>query len=334
MGHHPMGEDVDFNPRFVAERLVDTSAVTMGATAENLHDRFPQLTQGATPTRSPSRSQQRAAAAWAERRHARDRRPDVGLHRRGLEGRRPRRVPAPGHDAWRGSPTLPTPFRPGGRVTAGNSAGLTDGATAALLASEDDGRASSGLEPQHAARRLRVRGRRARADGPRPGARRRRRCSSRPASTLDDIGLFELNEPFAVQVLTLVRRARRRPRGRAAEPVRRRDRLRPPARRDRRAPDRAARVRLPRAARRPLRADRALHRHGHGRGGALGERRMPDTEFQLHARRRPRPGRSRSSRSTTARTTRSRRRFGRAALESLRAAAAPSSRTATGRRSC
>ena len=22
MGHHPMGDDVDFNPRFVAERLV------------------------------------------------------------------------------------------------------------------------------------------------------------------------------------------------------------------------------------------------------------------------------------------------------------------------
>ena len=45
MGHHPMGAEVDFNPRFVAERLVDDSAVTMGATAENLHDRFPQLTK-------------------------------------------------------------------------------------------------------------------------------------------------------------------------------------------------------------------------------------------------------------------------------------------------
>src|SRR5205807_7272158 len=42
---------------------------------------------------------------------------------------------------------LPTPFRPGGRVTAGNSAGLTDGATASLLASE---RAAEelGLEPK------------------------------------------------------------------------------------------------------------------------------------------------------------------------------------------
>ena len=63
MGHHPMGEDVDFNPRFVAERLVDTSAVTMGATAENLHDRFPQLTKEDADAYAV-RSQQRAAAAW------------------------------------------------------------------------------------------------------------------------------------------------------------------------------------------------------------------------------------------------------------------------------
>src|SRR6187551_3201141 len=63
MGHHPMGEDVDFNPRFVAERLVDTSAVTMGATAENLHDRFPQLTKDDADAYA-LRSQQRAAAAW------------------------------------------------------------------------------------------------------------------------------------------------------------------------------------------------------------------------------------------------------------------------------
>src|SRR5881398_1699338 len=45
MGHHPMGEDVDFNPRFVAERIVDESAAVMGETAENLHDAFPKLTR-------------------------------------------------------------------------------------------------------------------------------------------------------------------------------------------------------------------------------------------------------------------------------------------------
>ena len=62
MGHHPMGDDVDFNPRFVAERLVDESAVTMGATAENLHDRFPQLTKD-DADRFAVRSQQKAAAS-------------------------------------------------------------------------------------------------------------------------------------------------------------------------------------------------------------------------------------------------------------------------------
>ena len=64
MGHHPMGEDVDFNPRFVAEHLVEPSAVTMGATAENLHDRFPQITRDDADAFAV-RSQQRAAAAWS-----------------------------------------------------------------------------------------------------------------------------------------------------------------------------------------------------------------------------------------------------------------------------
>ena len=130
MGHHPMGSEVDFNPRFVAERLVDESAVTMGATAENLHDRFPQLTRDAADAFAV-RSQQRATAAWAN-----------GVMRETV-------VPMSvfTDEGWRladrdeflrpetsleGLADLPTPFRAGGRVTAGNSAGLTDGATACL----------------------------------------------------------------------------------------------------------------------------------------------------------------------------------------------------------
>src|SRR5689334_23451157 len=50
MGHHPMGEGVDPNPRIVAEKLVDPSALVMGSTAENLHDRFPQLTKERSDT--------------------------------------------------------------------------------------------------------------------------------------------------------------------------------------------------------------------------------------------------------------------------------------------
>src|SRR5213596_2608417 len=63
MGHHPMGDDVDFNPRFVAERLIDESAAVMGQTAENLHDEFQELTK-ANADAFALRSQQRAAAAW------------------------------------------------------------------------------------------------------------------------------------------------------------------------------------------------------------------------------------------------------------------------------
>ncbi len=57
--------EVDFNPRFVAERLIDESAAVMGQTAENLHDAFPDLTREAAD-RYAAASQAKAAAAWAD----------------------------------------------------------------------------------------------------------------------------------------------------------------------------------------------------------------------------------------------------------------------------
>src|ERR1700751_733127 len=45
MGHHPMGSGVDPNPRFISEHLVEASALVMGSTAENLHDRYPAVTR-------------------------------------------------------------------------------------------------------------------------------------------------------------------------------------------------------------------------------------------------------------------------------------------------
>jgi acetyl-CoA acyltransferase len=200
MGHHPMGEDVDFNPRFVAERLIDESAAVMGQTAENLHDAFPHLTRD-DADRYAAESQRRAADGWNDPAGvyartvvpmsvftdegwtvaARDEflRPDTTLE--GLAG-------------------LRTPFRAGGRVTAGNSAGLTDGATAALLASEAAaaeleleprmrlvGFAYAGVEPHLMGL------------GPVPAT---TRLLEREGLTIDDVGLLELNEPFAIQVLT------------------------------------------------------------------------------------------------------------------------------------
>src|SRR5262245_47962440 len=157
MGHHPMGDDVDFNPRFVSERLIDESAATMGQTAENLHDRFPALTKERADAFA-LQSQQRATAAWENSGRRLD-----GAHQE-AEG-----PAAPGperesvmwetvvpmavftDDGWKvaardeflrpdtsleGLAALKPAFRAGGRVTAGNSAGLTDGATAAFLAGE------------------------------------------------------------------------------------------------------------------------------------------------------------------------------------------------------
>ncbi|HEY3189600.1 MAG TPA: thiolase family protein [Solirubrobacteraceae bacterium] len=198
MGHHPMGDDVDFNPRFIGERLIDESAASMGATAENLHDRFPQLTKD-DADRFAVRSQQKAAAAW-----------ENGVMRDTV-------VPMSVYsdDGWRlaerdeflrpdttmeGLAGLKTPFRAGGRVTAGNSAGLTDGATASILASEEAadelgiepamrlvGFAYAGVEPELM------------GIGPIPAT---QKVLERAGMTIDDIGLFELNEPFAVQVLS------------------------------------------------------------------------------------------------------------------------------------
>ncbi|MFN0155246.1 MAG: thiolase family protein [Gaiella sp.] len=200
MGHHPMGEEVDFNPRFVADRLIDQSAAVMGQTAENLHDELPHLTREQADAYA-LRSQQRASDAWAD--------PD-GVFAHTVA---PMTVFTP--DGWKaaardeflrpettldGLAGLRTPFRPGGRVTAGNSAGLTDGATAALLADETTaaalglrarmrlvGFAYAGVEPHLMGL------------GPIPAT---TRVLQQHGLTMDDVGLFEINEPFAVQVLS------------------------------------------------------------------------------------------------------------------------------------
>jgi acetyl-CoA acyltransferase len=201
MGHHPMGQEVDFNPRFVSERLIDESAAVMGQTAENLHDAFPELTK-ADADAFAVRSQQRAAAAWQNGVMRETVVPmatfsDAGW---GVVERDEFLRPETTLDALA---SLSTPFRVGGRVTAGNSAGLTDGATAGLLASgaaaDELGLAKklrlvsyafAGVEPHLM------------GIGPVPATEKALRLAG---LSIDDVGLFELNEPFAVQVLTWCR---------------------------------------------------------------------------------------------------------------------------------
>ncbi|MER0244425.1 acetyl-CoA C-acyltransferase [Streptomyces sp. HSW2009] len=206
MGRHPMGEGVDPHPRFVAEKLVDESALFMGMTAENLHDRLPHLSRQRADEYAV-RSQEKAAKAYANGKIQQDLVP-ISIRRTSPEGGETGWGLATADEPMRPGTTLAnlaglkTPFRPHGRVTAGNAAGLNDGATASLIAAEDVARelglpvkmrlvsyAFVGVEPE-------VMG-----VGPIPAT---EKALAKAGLTIDDIGLFEVNEAFAVQVLSLL----------------------------------------------------------------------------------------------------------------------------------
>ena len=201
MGNHPIGSLMDPNPRFIAEKMVDPDAMSMGATAERLHDKFPAITKERADKYSVG-SQDKTAAAYASGRIQKDliptaaRTPELGWTVATVD-----EPPRPGTtmEALAG---LKTPFRPGGRVTAGNSSGLNDGATAALLADEDAAIAA-GLKPKmrlvtfaFAGVEPEIMG-----YGPVPATIKALKNAS---LKIEDIGAFEINEAFAVQVLAFL----------------------------------------------------------------------------------------------------------------------------------
>lgn len=201
MGHHPMGAGVDPNPRIVAERLVDPSAFVMGATAENLHDRYPSITKERSDAFAVG-SQRKLARAYDRGKIQPDLVPVAARDvERGWGLSTSDEQPRP-DTSMQGLAGLKTPFRPHGRVSAGNAAGLNDGATACLLASAEAAAelgmsprmrlvsyAFAGVEPE-------VMG-----IGPVPATRKALRLAG---LGIGDIGLFELNEAFAVQVLAFL----------------------------------------------------------------------------------------------------------------------------------
>ena len=175
MGHHPMGFDADPNPRFVAEKLVEADALNMGATAERLHDRFPQLTKERSDTFA-MHSQLKVEQAYRDGNIQPDLVPIAIATPTGWglasedEGRRP-------------ETTL-------------------DGATVSLIGSENAARAM-GMKPKmqmvsfaFAGVQPEVMG-----IGPIPST---EKALSKAGLRIEDIGLFELNEAFAVQVLSLL----------------------------------------------------------------------------------------------------------------------------------
>lgn len=201
MGRHPIGKDADPNPRFVAEKLVSPDALNMGMTAERLHDRFPELTKERAD-RFGMLSQQKVQAAYDRG----DIQPDLisvairdtdqgwGLATED-EGRRP-------NTTMEDLAGLKTPFRPHGRVTAGNASPLTDGATMSLLAGADTAKAL-GLKPKMKLVSFAFAGVQPEVMGlgPVPST---EKALAKAGLSISDIGLFELNEAFSVQVLSFL----------------------------------------------------------------------------------------------------------------------------------
>ncbi len=201
MGNHPMGEGLDPNPRYLAEKIVEQDALAMGNTAERLHDKFPHLTKLRADAYALE-SQRKTAAAYAAGIIQKDlipvaiRSPELGYSIATVD-----EPPRPGTtmEALAG---LKTPFRPAGRVTPGNAAGLNDGATAAILASEEMANALglgikmkmvnfafAGVAPE-------IMG-----YGPVPST---IKALAKAGLSIGDIGLFEVNEAFAIQVLSFL----------------------------------------------------------------------------------------------------------------------------------
>jgi len=200
MGNHPMGAEIDPNPRFLSDKLVDPTALVMGNTAENLHDDHPDVTRERCDEFALL-SQERTAKAQADGiydTHV------VPVTVRSPEGWRVVDVdehPRPGTtpESLAG---LESPFRPGGRVTAGNAAGLNDGAGGVLLASQQAvdeyglrpkmkmvDYAFVGVEPETM------------GYGPVPAT---RKLLERNQLTIDDIDVVDMNEAFAVQCVAFL----------------------------------------------------------------------------------------------------------------------------------
>ena len=200
MGHHPMGEGADPNPRFLAEKLVDPSAMNMGITAEKIHDRFPHLTKERSDAYAVA-SQHKAAKAYQDGKIQKDLIPVSAASEQGWSLVTQDELLRP-ESSMEGMQGLKTPFRPHGKVTAGNASPLTDGATMSLIAGERAVKklglkpkmkmlsfAFAGVEPELM------------GIGPIPST---EKALAKAGLTLDDIGLIEINEAFAIQVLSFL----------------------------------------------------------------------------------------------------------------------------------
>ena len=196
MGGHPMDFASKANPALIEMGVWTEDALFMGRTAENLHDRFPLITKERTDSFA-MQSQVRAHAAAESGELARDR--IVVDTVNGVADTDEQLRPG---TTIEGLASLTPPFRTDGLVTAGNASPLTDGSTMCLLAGDAAvtrygltpkmrmvSFAFAGVDPDHMGL------------GPIPST---EKALQKAGLSITDIGLFELNEAFAVQVLAFL----------------------------------------------------------------------------------------------------------------------------------
>ena len=200
MGHVPMSHGVDFHPGL--SKTVAKAAGMMGLTAEMLA-KMHQISRE-MQDEFAARSHQRAHAATLAGHFANEIVPTEGHNAEGVLTRydfdeviRPETTVAT-------LAALRPAFDPvNGTVTAGTSSALSDGASAMLLMSESHAK-SLGLKARARIRAMAVTG----CDpsimgyGPVPAT---RLALKRAGLSVQDIGLFELNEAFAAQALPCVK---------------------------------------------------------------------------------------------------------------------------------
>ncbi|MBW3657750.1 MAG: thiolase family protein [Actinobacteria bacterium] len=200
MGHHPMGAEVDPNPRFLSDKLVDQSALVMGNTAENLHDVHTDITRERTDEYA-LQSQERTGKAQANGIFDDHVVPMTVWTDEGWRVVSVDEHPRPG-TTMEDLQALSSPFRAGGLVTAGNAAGLNDGAGGVVLASQaavDEfgltprmklvDYAFVGVEPETM------------GWGPVPAT---EKLLAKTGLSIDDIDVIDMNEAFAVQCVAFL----------------------------------------------------------------------------------------------------------------------------------
>ena len=194
-------EDTTIGWRFVNPRMEKEYGIdSMPETAENVAEQFSVSRED--QDLFALRSQQKTAQAQQSGRLGREITP-IEVPRRKQEPLIFDQDEHPRETTLEKLAALPTPFREGGTVTAGNASGVNDGAAAMLVAGEDAvqrhglapmarviGMATAGVEP-------RIMG-----YGPVPAV---RKLLARTGMSLDDIDVIELNEAFASQSLACIR---------------------------------------------------------------------------------------------------------------------------------